>query len=144
MNIGRNEILIGVAVLAVAALIVVPILVSNNKSSRLEEVERTVQAIRKAELDYHDAFGEYVSAEAAPRPSHAVDPNPVPWVPSEGFRKLSWGPDQDQVIGSYQVQADKDGFKVVGSCDVDGDGQRAIFEATQDTDAHQVTESGIY
>lgn len=144
MNIGRNEILIGVAVLAVAILIVVPVVVSSSKSSRLEEVERNVEAIRAAEIDYHNAFGEFVSAEAAPRAPHAVDPNPVPWAPSEGFRKLSWAPETDTVIGSYQVQADKDGFKVIGACDVDGDGERAVFEATADAPAHAVTSSGVY
>ncbi|MEQ1508756.1 MAG: hypothetical protein ABMB14_41395 [Myxococcota bacterium] len=144
MTIGRNEILIGVAVLAVAILVVVPIVVSSSKSSRLEELETNVNAIRQAELQYHDAFTEYVSADAAPRPPHAVDPNPVPWAPTEGFRKLSWAPDGDAVIGSYQVQADKNGFKVIGACDVDGDGERAVFEATQDEVAHAITGSGIY
>jgi type II secretory pathway pseudopilin PulG len=144
MNIGRNEILIGVAVIAVGALILVPIVVSTSRSSQLGEVEETVNAIRQAELDYHDAFGEYVSAEAAPRPPHAVDPNPVPWTATDGFRKLSWAPAAAEVIGSYQVQADGAGFKVIGACDVDGDGQRAVFEATQDQAAHAVTGSGIY
>lgn len=144
MNVGRNEILIGVAVLAVAILIIVPIVVSSSKSSRVEEVERNVNLIRTAELQYHEAFGDWVSAEAAPRPAYAVDPNPIPWVPTDGFRKLSWAPDDAAVIGSYQVQADASGFKVIGACDVDGDGERAVFEATADTEAHLVTGSGVY
>ncbi|MEQ1567960.1 MAG: hypothetical protein ABMA64_20140 [Myxococcota bacterium] len=144
MNIGRNEILIGVAALAVAALIVVPIVVSSSKSGRVSEVEQTVNAIRLAELQYHDAFNEYVSADPSPRPPHAVDPNPVPWSPTDGFRKLAWAPEHAEVIGSYQVQADKTGFKVIGACDVDGDGERAVFEATQDQEAHPVTGSGVY
>jgi type II secretory pathway pseudopilin PulG len=143
MNIGRSQILVGVAVIAVAILIIVPIVVSSSKSSRLEEVEKNVNAIRIAEIQYHEAFGEYVSAEAAPRPSHAVDANQVPWVATNGFRKLSWAPDTEQVIGS-QVQADKDGFKVIGACDVDGDGERAVFEATKDEEAHAVTGAGVY
>lgn len=144
MNIGRNEILIGVAVLAVAILILVPFLLSSNKSSRRDEVEALVNAIRQAEIDYHDAFGEYVSAEAAPRPPHAVGPEPVAWNPTEGFRKLSWAPEADEVYGSYQVQADKHGFKIIGSCDVDGDGERAVFEATQEQAAQRTTASGVY
>jgi len=144
MNIGRNEILVGVAVLAVAILIVVPIFVSSNKSSRLDEIRENVEAIRQAELQYHDAFGSYVSADSAPRPQHAVDPNPVAWAPTEGFRKLSWAPGSDAVLGSYQVQADKQDFKVIGACDVDGDGTKAVFEATRDEPAHAVTPSGVY
>lgn len=144
MNVGRSQVLVGVAVLAVAILIIVPIVVSNSKSNRLEELEKNVNAIRIAEIEYRQAFGEYVSADAAPRAPHAVDGNPVPWVPSNGFRKLSWAPDDEQVIGSYQVQADKDGFKVIGACDVDGDGERAIYEATHEQQAHAVTGAGVY
>lgn len=144
MNVGRNEILVGVAVLAVALLIVVPIFVSSNKSSRLDDIRENVEAIRQAELQYHDAFGSFVSADPAPRPQHAVDPNPVAWSPSEGFRKLSWAPEGGAVLGSYQVQADKDGFKVIGACDVDGDGAKAVFEASKDQPAHAVTPSGVY
>lgn len=144
MNIGRSQILVAVAVVAVAILIIVPIIVSSSKSSRLEELEKNVNAIRIAEIQYREAFGEYISADAAPRPPHAVDGNPVPWIPSNGFRKLSWAPDAETVIGSYQVQADKEGFKVIGFCDVDGDGERATYEATQDKEAYAVSGSGVY
>jgi type II secretory pathway pseudopilin PulG len=144
MTFGRNEILVGVAILAVAMLIVVPVVLSSNRHSRRDEVPRLVEAIRQAEITYHDAFSDYVSAEAAPRPGHAVGPDAVAWVPSEGFRKLSWSPDEDNVYGSYQVQALPNGFKVVGSCDVDGDGDRAVFEATLDEAAHPVTATDVY
>ncbi len=43
---------------SVPRLIVVPIVVSSSKSSRLEEVETNVDLIRTAELQYREAFGE--------------------------------------------------------------------------------------
>ena len=144
MTIGRNEILIGVAVLAVGTMIVAPMVISSSKSNRVTELEVNVNAIRQAELQYHDAFGEYVSADFAPRAAYQVDPNPVPWVPSEGFRKLSWQPETDQVVGSYTVQAEGNGFKVTGTCDVDGDGERAIVEATHEVEAHAISPAGVY
>lgn len=145
MNIGRNELLVGVAILVVAVLIVVPIFVSSDKSSHLDEVIRNVESIRQAELQYESAgFGGFVSADAAPRPAHLVDAGAVPWAPSEGFRKLSWGPETETVFGSYQVQADRATFKVVGTCDMDGDGHRAVVEATASEAAHVVTGSGVY
>jgi hypothetical protein len=144
MTFGRNEILVGVAVLAVAMLIVVPVVLSSNRKSRRDEVPRVVDAIRQAEIDYHDAFGDYVSAEVAPRPAHAVGADAVPWEPTEGFKKLSFSPEEENVYGSYQVQAEPDGFKVVGTCDVDGDGERAVFEATHDTPAHAVSAAGVF
>ncbi len=144
MNIGRNELLVGVAILVVAVLIVVPIFVSSDKSSHLDEVLQNVEAIRQAELQHASAFGAYVSADAAPRPPQAVTADAVPWAPTEGFRKLSWAPATGTVLGSYQVQADRDGFKVIGACDMDGDGRRAIVEATGTEAAHVVSEAGVY
>lgn len=144
MNIGRNEILIGVAVVVVLVLIAVPIAVSSSKSSRRDEVPLNVNGIRTAEIQYQEAFGEYVPAAAAPRALHAVDAEPMTWEPTDGFKKLSWAPEGEQVLGAYQVQADSDGFKVTGACDVDGDGERAVFEATADQEATAVSEASVY
>ena len=147
MQNGRNEILIGVAVLAVALLIVVPIVLSSGKKGKREQVKANVEALRQAQLQYHEAFPAdgYVSAEAAPRSAHEVDAIAIEWVATDGFRRLSWAPDNEaEVFGSFQVQADRDGFKVTGTCDVDGDGERAVFEATHDQEVTLVTAAGIY
>jgi type II secretory pathway pseudopilin PulG len=144
VNIGRNELLVGVAVLLVAILIVVPIFVWSNKANSLDEALQNVEAIRQAEVQYHEAFTSYVSAAAAPRAPHLVNGEAAAWVPTEGFRKLSWAPITDSVACSYQVQADRAGFKVMGSCDLDADGRRATVEATEAEAAHVVSEAGVY
>ncbi len=144
MNIGRNEILIGVAVIVVLVLIAVPIAVSSSKKSQREEVPLNVNGIRAAEIEYQDVFGDYVSADAAPRALHAVDSAPVQWEPTPGFKKLSWAPEPELTLGAFQVQADRSGFKVTGACDVDGDGERAVFEATADQEATAVSEASVY
>ena len=144
MNIGRNEILVGVAILVVAVLVVSTIFVSGNGGGHLDELLVNVEALRQAELQYKGAFGDYVSADAAPRAPHEVDGNAVPWTPSEGFRKLSWAPPNEAVVGSYQIRTDPDGFTVIGTCDLDGDGQRAIVEASAGNAAHVVSADGVY
>ena len=145
MNIGRNEmILIGAVVLAVALLVLVPFLLSSGKADKREQVRLHVEAIRNAEIQYQEAFGEFVGAEAAPRAAHEVSAEPVPWKASDGFRKLAWAPDEDSVLGSYQVAATREGFTVTGTCDVDGDGERAVFEATRDEEARAITASSVY
>jgi type II secretory pathway pseudopilin PulG len=144
MNLGRNEILIAVAVVAVLILVAIPLLLSGSKQGQLTEVPLNVNAIRTAEIQYHDAFGEYVSAEAAPRAPHAVDPNPIPWAPSRGFNRLSWAPETEAVVGSYSVTATSDGFTVFGACDVDGDGARATFEANLAQEAKATSAENVY
>lgn len=143
-EIGRTEILIGVAVVAVLALIAVPLGLNRAKNSKLSEVPLNVDLIRVSEIDYHSAFSKYVPATAAPREPHAVDTELIKWVPSPGFEKLSWAPEGGEVRGSYQVRTTDDGFEVEGACDVDGDGQRAIFKATKDATAAATTASGVY
>jgi len=142
-EIGRTEILIGVAVVAVLALIAVPLGLNRAKNSKLSEVQVNVDLIRISEINYASAFSKFVPATAAPREPHAVDEELVKWVPSAGFKKLSWAPETEEVRGSYQVRTTDDGFEVEGVCDVDGDGQRAVFKATKDATAQQ-TNDGIY
>ena len=50
-----------------------------------------------------------------------------------------------EVYGAYTVKLTDGGFVVEGACDVDGDGERAIFSADQDaTEATLKTAEGIY
>jgi type II secretory pathway pseudopilin PulG len=144
MNFGRNEILIVVAVIAVLILVAVPLLLSGNKNGARDEVPLNVNAIRTHEMQYHDAFGDYISADAAPRPPHAVDANPVKWEPSRGFSRLSWSPETEEVYGSYSVSASRKGFTVTGACDVDGDGVRATYEATLESEATATSPDNVY
>jgi len=142
-EIGRTEILIGVAVVAVLALIAVPLGLNRAKNSKLSEVPLNVDLIRVSEIKYASAFNKFIPATAAPREAHAVDAEFVKWEPSAGFKKLSWAPETEEVRGSYQVRTTDAGFEVEGVCDVDGDGQRAVFKATQDAEATQ-TNQGVY
>jgi len=144
MQFGRNEILIGVAVLAVALLIVVPFLLSNGKGDKREEIARNVEEIRQAELQYADAFGGFVSAEDSPQAFDRVGPEPVPWKASEGFRKLSWAPQSKEVYGTYRVTVSREDFTVTGRSDIDGDGVPAEFTATRESPATMTTASGVY
>ena len=144
MTLGRNEILIAVAIVAVLILVAIPLLLSGSKQGQAAEVPLNVNAIRTAEIQYHDAFNEYISAEAAPRAPHAVDPNPVAWAPSRGFKRLSWSPGTEAVVGSYAVIATSKGFTVSGACDVDGDGARATYEASLEAEAKATSAENVY
>lgn len=146
-GLGRTEVLIGVAVLSVLGLIAVPLVWSLGNNSARQEVPLVVESIRAAEFAYHDPFGEYVSAESAPREPHLVDENPVAWASNGGFDKLGWKPGDvglDTIYGSYKVATTKDGFTVIGTCDIDGDGERAIYEATAEAEATAKTASNVY
>ena len=146
-EVGRNEILVGVAVVVLLLLIAVPFGISKSKKSRRAEVPLLVKAIHQAEVDYKAAFEAegYVECEAAPRAIHAVTEDAVTWTSNRGFDRLAWAPETTEVYGAYKVTLSDGGFVVNGACDIDGDGERALFKASQeDAEAVMETEANIY
>lgn len=143
-GIGRREVGIGVAIVVVLGLIAIPFGMNAAKKSKRNEVRENVESLRIVEIEHRDAFGVFVTAEPAPRSPTEVNGEAVEWAPTEGFNNLSWAPKQEFVRASYAVVATPDGFKVVGTSDIDGDGKKAVFEATLDAEAHLVTDERIY
>ena len=147
MEIGRNEVLIGVAVVGVLLLIAVPFGISKAKKSKRGEVPLLVQAIHATEVTHAAAFKDegYVAAEAAPRAMHAVSDETVPWASNRGYDRLAWAPESAEVYGAYKVTLEGDGFTVHGACDVDGDGERALYAQGKDAaEAAMGTEANIF
>lgn len=144
-GIGRTEVLIGVAVVAVLGVIALALFGDVGRKAASQEAPMLVDSIRDFEFAYQEPFGEYVSADAAPRAPHEVDQRPVPWTSNAGFDKLGWAPeDVEEVYGSYRVSATSTGFTVTGVTDVDGDGERASYVATEQEKAKATTPSNVY
>ena len=141
---GRTEAMIGVAVLALIGLVAVPLGVNMSKKSKRNELVVNVDSLRTVVIAHHDAFQEYVNAAASPRPNFEVNGTPKAWAPSAGFQKLSWAPEQPEVLGSYSVTVTDDGFKIIGTSDIDEDGVRAIVEASASAPARLVTDDAVY
>ena len=145
MNDSRNQALIAAGVLLVLLLVAgLFMMVGGANTAGQDELLKTCEAIRQAEIQYKEAFESYVSATASPRDPVAVDAMPAPWQPSRGFKKLSWSPEGDMLLGSYTVDASADGFTVIGVADADGDGKQARCEATHDAEAKLTSASDIY
>lgn len=144
-GVGRTELLIGAAVVVVLVLIAVPILMGTGKKSARAEVPLLVDQIRELELTYRASFGDYVSAEPSPRAPHLVDAVAVAWSSNRGFDTIGFAPPEpDAVYGSYKIAATETGFTVTGTCDVDGDGRRAVYVATESEPARLITDAGVY
>lgn len=146
-GVGRTEVLIGATVIGVLGLIAVPLFMSVGKNSSREEVPLIVESLRRAELFHFKQFGEYVAIESGPRAPTAVGASSVAWKSNAGFEALGWTPAQEglsELFGSYKVSVTDTGFKVTGTCDVDGDGERATFEATVDEETKAITPTNVY
>lgn len=135
-GIGRTEVIIGIVVVVVLAAVAIPLLKGGSNKSREAELPLYVESIRTAEIEIEKVFGDYEAATAAPREATEVNEIAVPWQASEGFNRLAWSPDNlDEVFGSYRVVLTDSGFSVIGTADVDGDGKRAEFTATEEAAA---------
>ena len=148
-GIGRNQILIGAGVLVALVVISVPLVRSMNRSGARAEVGVLVESIRQAELVQGESFQAegYISAGWAPRQPTALSADTVQWQGNQGFTSLGWSPVKEGyewVRGTYKVAATRDGFTVTGKCDIDGDGVPAVWEATQDSPATQITDPSVY
>jgi len=144
-GIGRTEVIVAVVVVLVLAAIATPFLLGSSKKYLRAEVPTMVEQIKAAEIASMGAFDTYEAAEAAPRGPTQVNAEPVPWTPTRGFDRLAWAPDDETAVyGSYRVVLTDDGFKVIGTIDADGDGKRAVFEATQDTPPTMVSPEDYY
>ena len=144
-SLGRTQIAIAVAVLAIMGLMAVPFTTSCGKKNHLADIQQNAEDLRQAELRHKDAFSEYIAAEDAPRAQTAVNGLAVSWEGTRGFDRLSWAPGNvAEVWASYRVVRTESGFTVTAKCDLDGDGRMAVFTATESQPAQLETPHGVY
>ncbi len=104
-----------------------------------------LEQIHRAELEYHAAHGVYVAASLQPLPVDEQHMKPFEVSPESGWSALGWPSEgEDFFRCQYQVSLEGAGFKAVALCDVDRDGDVAVFEATQDMPAQRTGRQGAY
>ena len=133
----------GIGVFGVLAAIAIPNFVAMQLKAKRAEVPANVDGIKMAELSYDAAFDGFVAVPAEPRGPASVGKEPKAWESTGDWSRLGWTPDEP-VRGSYWVDVTPGGFTVHGVCDVDGDGERAEFIATVDTNATMQTGRDVY
>lgn len=117
---------------------------SDEYEERLASVLADVENLRQVELKHKELFGEFVGAHAAPRSPDQASSDAIPWSSTPGFNELSWAPSNtDEVWASFSVTLDGAGFLVRATCDLDGDGEMARFEASHDQPARQSSARGV-
>ena len=134
------ELMIVVAIIGILAAIAIPNFVEMQYRAKRGEVPGNVDGIKTAEMAYDAAYDAYVpqtSAFPAGTPGKAAQVWPST---AGGFDTLGWGPDGN-VRGVYLVTttpASSSGvaaFTVDGQCDVDGNGVKAKYTASESTNA---------
>ena len=139
-----RRILLLTGIFLISLLACIPIGMHYIRSAQHQEMMDNVNDLRIMELAYKEAFGAYISAPLAPRPLETLDKKRIPLGPAEGFSALHWKPHEKGLRASYEIVADDSGFLIRATCDLDEDGEVAIFEATHTDLATVVTAKGIY
>jgi len=118
-------------------------------SSMRSEVRAQLSAIRMAEKTYRDEWGTYLSA--APTPAQVPAAETVPFLGPglDAFQQLGWAP--AAVPCRYSVlqvtdatSSGDDWFEASAECDMDGDGERAVFRTTADSKPYRDTPRDVY
>jgi hypothetical protein len=107
------------------------------------EAALNVPAIREAELAYFSRHGSFLAAP--PTPARLNEGGTMTFEPGERWQALDWSPD-GAVRCQYEVTVAPDGqdFVARGRCDVDQDGEFAIYEATRAGETTRVSPSTAY
>ena len=136
------ELMIVVAIIGILAAIAIPNFTSMQHRSKRAEVPSNVDGIKTAQIAYDAAYDDFVTVSTL-MPDSSPGKQQRPWLTGSGFDTLGWSPD-GEVRGSYITKGNNTQMKVQGTCDVDGDGSRATYEATLDSNNEMLTAQDVY
>jgi prepilin-type N-terminal cleavage/methylation domain-containing protein len=136
------ELMMVVAIIGILASIATANFMHLQYQAKRAEILPNVDGIKAtliAHLATFDSFTEQTTYHPTPSPGKKL----LEWTDGSGFDELGWRPD-GKIRGAYKMHAEGLNFRVYGISDVDGDGQQALFTATRDLNAFQVTHDLIY
>ncbi len=137
-------------VVGILAAIAIPNFIMMQLKAKRSEVPTTVDAIRQAELAWFAGNGEYLACGSEDSASTNLGklPQPLADATAACFRRLGWEPKGDLRGGYWVDVGERDdgtaGFEVWGVSDVDGDGEPAIYMATEADMAEMQSAEDLY
>lgn len=130
--------------IGIVAAIAIPNFIAMQMKAKRAEVPGNLDGIRVAEIAYEAANGQYTAASSEAEATAVGAGKQQRDFPYEGgWRDLGWRPD-GQVRGVYWVELTPEGFAAYGACDVDGDGDYAVYVATERQGAQLTTPGDVY
>jgi len=137
------EFMILVALVCIVAAIGVPNFIEMQYRAQRAEVPTNIDGIRAAAVAYKSAHGRMMT-EDIPRPDAFPGSRERPWKAGTRFDELGWKP-EGTVRGSYTISTTTSAeYRIKGYCDVDGDGNQAVYTATSMDGAMPQTGPTVY
>ena len=149
--VGLGLLTVGCGFVGMLAAIAIPSFVEMQYRAKRSEVPNLVDDIRAAQLAYHARTGRYLAcgseeaAVAVLANGNGKKRRPFSGGDGDCWAELGWVPNHE-VRGEYFVLLNNDGsdFQAHGICDVDGDGEFALYVASKTTAATPVPDSTTY
>lgn len=143
------ELMIVVAIIGLLAAIAMPNLAAMQLRAKRAEALPNLDAIKITELAYDGAFDGFLAAPA--QPLALAGKIQQVWDPAApGFSTIGWRPDgavrcqyEVTLVGSDSRSHAPD-FRATSRCDVDGDGNIALFSTASYTAPSMVTSNDVY
>ncbi len=143
--------LVGVAVIGVMAAIAIPSFLAMQLRAKRSEAPTNLDAIRTAEKAYHAEWDVFTEVAWTPGGSIGRDPQPFTGGGLTAFQNLGWTADGNvrcryrvtNVVNGGSNWMDDD-FEAYAECDIDGDGQHAIYKATSSEKPRMESYNNVY
>ena len=141
--------LVSIPVIGILAAIAIPNFVAMQLRAKRSEAPTNADAIRVAELAYFAAFDSFVELPTCPESLPEREQVPFSGSCAQAWDQFGWTPTgpvrcQYTVVLSPGNELGEEDFEVTAECDVDGDGQSAVYQASRHQKAMMVTPNSQY
>ena len=140
----------GVAVIGVMAAIAIPSFLAMQLRAKRSEAPTNLDGIRTAEKAYHAEWDVFTNCDWTFPGTPGRDPRPFDGGGITAFQNLGWTA-YGNVRCRYRVinatssgDWDGDDFEAYAECDIDGDGNYAVYTATSQSRPTMVTSNNVY
>lgn len=138
-----------VPVIGILAAIAIPNFLAMQLRAKRSEAPTNLDAIRVAEKAYHAEWDEYLSVPLCPAMEPGREPMAFEGSCRDDWAELGWWPDgltrcRYQVVAFNSDDWASSDFEATAECDIDGDGNYALYRASKDERSMMVTDNFVY
>ena len=135
----RWEVLLGLLLVAVTVAYAKPRFEQFHRQTQRSELGLVLESLREAQLAHRRTHKDWFDLPPSPQATSAVGTHAVSWSGTE-----RWRPPLPELRGSYRTERTAQGLVLIGECDIDGDGIRAVFQASPNGLATRTTPDDVY
>jgi hypothetical protein len=133
-----------VFIAGILAAIAIPNFLAMQLRVKRAEAPSNLDGIHTAQKQYHADHGTFIALPECPDSEPGRSQRPWVGPCTAAWQVLGWEPDE-MVRCSYRAELlPGDDFAIVASCDIDGDGEPAVYRANRAEKASMISLNNVY